>query len=115
MHTLDNIEAIALNKQMNEQAQAILEKNGSETQASIICEELCELLTALFHYDRSKISKDDLISEIADVEMVLTQLKYIVCESPDEYTKVLAKKLAKQKRYIDNSIPWSNVNEKVTL
>ena len=115
MHTLDNIEAIALNKQMNEQAQALLKKYGQDVQSNIVCEELCELITALFHYSRHKISKEDLISEMADAEIMLTQLKYIVCESPDEYTKVLAKKLAKQKRYIDNSIPWSNVNEKVTL
>jgi len=113
MHTLDNIEAIALNKQMNEQAQAVLQKYGASNQADKVCEELCELLTALFHYDRGKISKEDLISEIADAEIMLTQLKYMVCDSSDEYTKVLAKKLAKQKHYIDNPIPWSDVNEQI--
>ena len=32
MHTLDNIKAIALNKQMNEQAQAVLQKYGDKKQ-----------------------------------------------------------------------------------
>ena len=100
MHTLDNIKAIALNKQMNEQAQAVLQKYGQDVQATIVCEELSELLTALFHYDRDKITREDLISEIADVEMMLTQLKYMVCDSPEEYTKVLEKKLEKQKGYL---------------
>ena len=100
MHTLDNIKAIALNKQMNEQAQAVLQKYGQDAQATIVCEELSELLTALFHYDRDKITREDLISEIADVEMMLTQLKYMVCDSPEEYTKVLEKKLEKQKGYL---------------
>ena len=100
MHTLDNIKAIQLNKQMNEQAQAVLQKYGQDVQATIVCEELSELLTALFHYDRDKITREALISEIADVEMMLTQLKYMVCDSPEEYTKVLAKKLEKQKGYL---------------
>ena len=100
MHTLDNIKAIELNKQMNEQAQAVLQKYGQDVQATIVCEELSELLTALFHYDRDKITREDLISEIADVEMMLTQLKYMVCYSSEEYTKVLANKLAKQKGYL---------------
>ena len=99
MHTLDNIKAIALNKQMNEQSQSVLQKYGQNTQCNIICEELSELLTAIFHYSRYKIPKEDLISEIADAEMVLTQLKYIVCDS-EEYTKVLEKKLEKQKGYL---------------
>ena len=95
MHTLDNIKAIELNKQMNEQAQAVLQKYGQDVQATIVCEELSELLTALFHYDRDKITREALISEIADVEMMITQLKYMVCDSSEEYTKVLEKKLLK--------------------
>ena len=100
MHTLDNIKAIVLNKQMNEQAQAVLQKYGASNQADKICEELSELLTALFHYDRDKITREDLICEIADVEIMLTQLKYMVCDSSEEYTKVLEKKLEKQKGYL---------------
>jgi NTP pyrophosphatase (non-canonical NTP hydrolase) len=108
MHSNNTVNKIALNKRMNDQSQEVLEIYGQDVQANIICEELSELLTALFHYDRGKISKEDLISEIADCEMQLTTLKYIICESSEEYEQVLHKKLAKQRKYIDCPTPWNN-------
>lgn len=48
-----------------------------DKQKPIIIEELAELIQAILHYERGKIEKKDLISEVADVEIVLAQLKIL--------------------------------------
>lgn len=100
MHSNDTIEKIELNKQINDQAVLLIEKYGVDTQANIVCEELSELLVALFHYSRGKITKKELISEIADCEMQLTVLKYLTCETSEEYILVLKEKVEKQKEFL---------------
>ena len=50
---------------------------GTDSQSKMIIEELAELIVAIRHYDRKKIKKIGLISELADVYIMLEQLKIL--------------------------------------
>ena len=50
---------------------------GNDNQIIIALEELAELQTSLLHYKRGKVSKLDVITEIADVKICLNQLQMI--------------------------------------
>lgn len=54
-----------------------LETFGEETQINVAIEELAELVVALQHYRRGKCDARDVRMEIADVEIVVDQLKQI--------------------------------------
>ena len=54
---------------------AMSNEDWKKWQEHMAIEELSELISAISHYRRKKIAKEDLISEIADVENMLGQLK----------------------------------------
>lgn len=51
-----------------------LETFGKQTQLSVVKEELAELIVAISHYERNRIGALDLMTEIADVRIMLRQL-----------------------------------------
>lgn len=53
---------------------------GEEAQYDQMIEECAELIVALKHFKRSKIAKQDVINEIADVTMMIGQLTWMVGE-----------------------------------
>jgi hypothetical protein len=61
---------------------------GEEAQIKVVLEELAELSLAILHYYRGKCSLQDMASEVADVEIMLEQLR-VLFPKLDEYTKVL--------------------------
>lgn len=69
-----------------------------ETQKIKIIEELSELITALIHYDNNKIKKEELISEVADVEIMLLQLRILYDIKNDDIEK---EKLFKLRRTVN--------------
>ena len=51
---------------------------GIESQFDMAIEECSELIMAICHYGRNKANKNDIASEIADVEIMCNQLRLII-------------------------------------
>lgn len=50
---------------------------GNEAQIDMLCEEVGELLSAINKYRRGRCAKKDVVTEIADVEIMLRQMELI--------------------------------------
>ena len=79
-----------------EKTKAIFEKAvakwGVEFQVNMAIEECAELILALRHYDRCKVSSNYVCSEVADVEIMMAQMRVILGATRVEREK--KKKLA---------------------
>jgi len=80
---------------------ATIEKWGVEAQYDQAVEECAELITAIKHYRRGKIGKTELLSELADVSLMLGQLTYMLGES--ELEAVLSKKVSKLNKLLSET------------
>lgn len=68
-----------LDKELIEVCQKYLDKYGKTLQVITAMEELGELISALSrHFFRERLSKSDLASEIADVEIVCQSLRLMI-------------------------------------
>lgn len=63
--------------QLEEIYQATIAKWGEDAQYDQAVEECAELITALKHYRRGKIDQQAVISELADVQLMLGQLSWM--------------------------------------
>ena len=52
----------------------VLEKWGVDNQLWMVCEECGELLNAIAKINRNRVSKDDVITELADVTIMCEQI-----------------------------------------
>jgi NTP pyrophosphatase (non-canonical NTP hydrolase) len=87
---------------MNEQAlyQAAIDKWGQAAQVLMAMEECGELVAALPQYFfRDRIARDALASEIADVEIMIGQLRLMVGDSLVDLAKV--EKLMRLKAHLE--------------
>jgi NTP pyrophosphatase (non-canonical NTP hydrolase) len=74
----------------------LIEHHGEEAQLRQTIEELAELIVEISHYQRGRISVLGLRDEIADVEIMLEQLIYLVdAEDPDAMDRTRRRKRAK--------------------
>jgi NTP pyrophosphatase (non-canonical NTP hydrolase) len=64
----------------NDIFQATLEKWGEEAQYDQTIEECAELIAALKHFKRGRVSEDHIIDELADVILMSEQLMYMFGE-----------------------------------
>ncbi len=76
-----------------------VKKYGHAHQKGIAEEEMAELTVAIKHHNRDKASNIDVLTEIADVEIQLQQLK-IIYGNPQLYEVVLNKQLDKLETYL---------------
>lgn len=63
--------------QMEQLYQATIDKWGEDAQYDQAVEECAELIAALKHFRRGKIDKQAVISELADVTLMLGQLSWM--------------------------------------
>ena len=63
---------------------AMVEAHGVEKQLNQTIEELNELAVAVNHYRRGKLDRFGVYLEIADVEFMIKQLRYILKEKHNE-------------------------------
>lgn len=75
-----------------------LKKYGRTCQEDIALEEMAELTQALYHYRRKKCEVEDVVSEIADVFLVLESLAIIY--GYEEVEKVIEEKAARLRNRI---------------
>lgn len=72
---------------------AALRKWGIEPQKTMLYEELGELITALSQYTRGRVTKEDVLTELADATIMIEQIALLL--GFDDYEDELEKKLVR--------------------
>ncbi|MDX9710540.1 MAG: antitoxin [Trichloromonas sp.] len=78
---------------------AALEKWGVEAQYDQTVEECAELIAALKHFKRDKVDEEQIVSELADVTLMIGQLTWMFGE--DRVKAAVARKLEKLAGLLD--------------
>ena len=78
------------------------EHYGYSEQSLILNEELSELIQAISKYrrDNSKKNFDNIVEEIADVEVMLHQIKHLLCINPKYVEQIKIGKVNRTKENI---------------
>lgn len=58
----------------------LIEEHGEDTQLCVVSEECGELITALSHWRRGRISREAVLRELADVSIMVEQATLIMTE-----------------------------------
>lgn len=74
---------------------------GPERQTSMMIEEVGEFLAAWNHYKRGRISYEEYVAEIADVFIMIQQMRYMHL---DMFDKVYPKKLNKVRTKLEEAM-----------
>ena len=77
---------------------AAIEKYGVANQINQLCEECAELIVAMNHARRGRITAAEVVTELVDVEIMLEQMKMIYCR--DEWARQYAAKIERLKNRI---------------
>lgn len=86
-------------KDMERVYRAALEKWGVEAQYDQTIEECAELIAALKHLKRDKVDEEQIISELADVTLMIGQLTWMFGE--ERVKAAVARKLEKLAGLLD--------------
>ena len=86
-------------KDMERIYRSALEKWGVEAQYDQTIEECAELIAALKHFKRDKVDEDQIISELADVTLMIGQLTWMFGE--ERVKAAVARKLEKLAGLLD--------------
>lgn len=81
---------------------AAVSKYGHEAQRRQLLEELAELQVAVLHHQREKATKADVITEMADVTIMLAQLQVMLDIDNDVLEREIRRKLD---RLADKLVP----------
>lgn len=73
-------------------------KYGKIAQEHVLLEEMSELSKVILKGFRGQINRQDLIDEVADVEIMLEQIKWIYSITPQVYARKVYKKKRLEKR-----------------
>lgn len=89
---------------MNEKIKQIADFYGCKDQANKTIEELNELAVAVAHYERRRGSEDrkNLIEEIADAEIMLSQIKYMYGINYEDICAVKIQKVERTTELIES-------------
>lgn len=72
---------------------------GTYNQTQMFVEEAAEATVAMSHYHRGRCGVGDVVGELADVQIMLDQLK--ICFGEDNFERVLAEKYKALKTKLD--------------
>ena len=78
------------------------ERYGYEPQSNMLVEEMAELIQAISKYRRNNSKKnfDNIVEEIADVEVMLHQIKYLLGINPKYVEQIKIEKVNRTKENI---------------
>jgi len=82
--------------------QEAVKKWGNRSQSDLMIEECSELTQAIIKYRRGIVDKDRVVSEMADVQIMLNQMKVIVGDD-SLFEKWMAVKLSRLESLINSS------------
>ena len=91
-----------MDKQKCEIYKAALEKYGVGAQIGMLTEECGELLSAINKFNRSRCSNDDVLTELADVSIMVKQL-YLIYGEYEKFQIEKDKKLIRLLKRINNN------------
>lgn len=77
----------------------VIDLFGSDHQMDQAIEECAELVVAIRHYRRGRASLSDIAEEIADVEIMMAQLRHVVGDTLVEREK--ARKLERMRGWVE--------------
>jgi Helix-turn-helix. len=91
---------------MRDELVAVADYYGDEEQMIKSCEELSELIQAMIKHrtKKSEKSRKNLIGEMADTELMMTQVKYLLNIDQKEVTAVKEQKIKRQIKRIQSDI-----------
>ena len=78
-----------------------LDKWGTDAQIDSTIDELAELIVKLRHWKRNKCLRNDVLEEIAGVEITTEQMKLVFDPENKDYSKIKAEQMRKLKRHMD--------------
>jgi NTP pyrophosphatase (non-canonical NTP hydrolase) len=78
--------------------QKAVETYGKLAQEHVLLEEMSELSKVILKGFRGQINMQELIDEVADVEIMLEQIKWIYAITPQVYARKVYKKKRLEKR-----------------
>lgn len=78
---------------------ATIEKWGEEAQYDQAIEECAELITALKHYKRNRVGRQEVVDELADLTLMIGQLSWMFGE--EDVEAAVADKLEKLGALLD--------------
>ena len=88
------------------------EHYGYEPQSNMLIEEMAELTQAISKYrrDNSKKNFDNIIEEIADVEVILHQIKHLLGINPKYVEQIKIEKVNRTKERIAREMRFNDVS-----
>ncbi len=89
--------------EINEIYQQAIETYGKDAQLKMAIEEMAELTQAICKSFRGKDNLDNIIEEIADVEIMLAQLKIIFEISQNKFCIKKAEKITRLEKRLNNA------------
>lgn len=99
---------------MNEICKMAVDTYGKESQVNQAFEEMGELIAAINHFRRRRVSKAEVLSEIADVIIMCEQLCYIVEGTEDGVQMckdIISEKLIRQEKRLEEYIASANTQK----
>ena len=87
------------------------EHYGYEPQSNMLIEEMAELTQAISKYrrDNSKKNFDNIIEEIADVEVILHQIKHLLGINPKYVEQIKIEKVNRTKERIAKEMRFNDI------
>ena len=79
-----------------------LVKFGTDAQIDATIEELAELIVKLRHWKRHKCLRNDVLEEIAGVEITTEQMKIIFDPENKDYSMIKADQMRKLKKHMED-------------
>lgn len=98
-----------ITKEKAEIYKGAVEKWGMDAQVNMAIEEMAELISALQHYRRQetwghKATIDDIADEVADVEIMMEQLRFMFGIDSLKLFQIKEKKLNRVKELLNNGV-----------
>lgn len=90
----------SLDEAIKDAAKKVIELNGKERQLFKAVEESVELNDAIFKYMKGKASREDILQELADNEILRAQIKEMLGCSDEEYEEIKKTKVNKLRAFL---------------
>lgn len=90
----------SVNEALKDASKKVVELNGKERQMFKAVEESVELNDSIFKYMKGKVSRQEVLEELADNEILGQQLKDILNCSEEEFLEIKKSKVNKLRKYL---------------
>lgn len=91
---------------------AAIRKNGKAMQTVVAIEEMSELQKELSKFIRGKGNRENLIEEVADVLVMITQIQLMYALQDDEVERIMSLKLNRLKERMEQNANVGKMSEK---